>query len=304
MQGEPDFWNNQEKAQKTIQAQKTLNALLKPYEEVAARHQRRQRDGRTRRGGPDARGRARPARSTEAEHSCSRKFELHGDDERQAGRGQRDRVDQARGRRDRRLRLGRDPLPHVRPLGPAARVQRSRSRTWSRTWRPASRASRSRSSASTPTATCRARSASTGWCASARSARATRGRRRSRPWMWCRNWTTTSRSRSRSRDLEMQTFCSGGPGGQHQNKTQSGVRLIHKSGRPGREPHRAEPAQELRQRAEAAEGRGSTRSRSRSGLGDVAKRYDAKGEIAFGCQIRSYVLQPYTLVRDERPGSR
>ena len=36
MQGEPDFWTNQEKAQKTIQAQKTLNALLKPYEEVTA----------------------------------------------------------------------------------------------------------------------------------------------------------------------------------------------------------------------------------------------------------------------------
>ena len=32
------------------------------------------------------------------------------------------------------------------------------------------------------------------------------------------------------KELEMQTFCSGGPGGQHQNKTQSGVRLIHKSG--------------------------------------------------------------------------
>ena len=32
MQGEPDFWTNQDKAQKTIQAQKTLNALLKPYE--------------------------------------------------------------------------------------------------------------------------------------------------------------------------------------------------------------------------------------------------------------------------------
>jgi len=37
-------------------------------------------------------------------------------------------------------------------------------------------------------------------------------------------------------------------------------------------------------------------------LGDVAQRYDAKGEIAFGSQIRSYVLQPYTLVRDERDG--
>ena len=36
MQGEPEFWNNQDKAQKTIQAQKTLNALLKPYEEVTA----------------------------------------------------------------------------------------------------------------------------------------------------------------------------------------------------------------------------------------------------------------------------
>ena len=34
MQGEPEFWNNQDKAQKTIQAQKTLNAQLKPYAEV------------------------------------------------------------------------------------------------------------------------------------------------------------------------------------------------------------------------------------------------------------------------------
>jgi protein subunit release factor B len=30
------------------------------------------------------------------------------------------------------------------------------------------------------------------------------------------------------KEMEIQTFCSGGPGGQHQNKTQSGVRLIHK----------------------------------------------------------------------------
>lgn len=30
------------------------------------------------------------------------------------------------------------------------------------------------------------------------------------------------------KDLEMQTFCSGGPGGQHQNKTASGVRIVHK----------------------------------------------------------------------------
>jgi protein subunit release factor B len=30
------------------------------------------------------------------------------------------------------------------------------------------------------------------------------------------------------KDFEIQTFCSGGKGGQHQNKTESGVRIIHK----------------------------------------------------------------------------
>ena len=32
----------------------------------------------------------------------------------------------------------------------------------------------------------------------------------------------------RPEDLRWDTFCSGGPGGQHQNKTQSGVRVVHK----------------------------------------------------------------------------
>jgi len=31
------------------------------------------------------------------------------------------------------------------------------------------------------------------------------------------------------KDLEIQTFCSGGLGGQHQNKTASGVRIIHRA---------------------------------------------------------------------------
>ena len=30
------------------------------------------------------------------------------------------------------------------------------------------------------------------------------------------------------KDLEIQTFCSGGSGGQHQNKVETGVRIIHK----------------------------------------------------------------------------
>jgi peptide chain release factor 2 len=102
-------------------------------------------------------------------------------------------------------------------------------------------------------------------------------------------------------ELTMQTFCSGGPGGQHQNKTQSGVRLIHKSG------VRAESRTERSQPKNYANALSLLKSRlyaieEAKRLGDVALRYDAKGEIAFGSQIRSYVMQPYTLVRDERDG--
>ena len=35
---------------------------------------------------------------------------------------------------------------------------------------------------------------------------------------------------------------------------------------------------------------------------DMEKFYGAKGEIAWGSQIRSYVLQPYTMVKDHRCG--
>jgi peptide chain release factor 2 len=102
-------------------------------------------------------------------------------------------------------------------------------------------------------------------------------------------------------ELEMQTFCSGGPGGQHQNKTQSGVRLIHKSG------VRAESRTERSQHKNYDNALKLLKSRlymieEQKRLGELANRYDAKGEIAFGSQIRSYVLQPYTLVRDERDG--
>ncbi len=103
-------------------------------------------------------------------------------------------------------------------------------------------------------------------------------------------------------DLEVQTFSTGGPGGQQVNKTQSGVRLIHKPTgirsecRMGRSQHKnkAEAMKQLQARLEAVE--------EQKRMGDVVKAYDAKGEIAFGSQIRSYVMQPYTLVREEREG--
>ena len=104
----------------------------------------------------------------------------------------------------------------------------------------------------------------------------------------------------RPEDLERQTFRSGGPGGQHQNKTESGVRFIHKptgiaaESRTERSQHknadnalkllkaRLYQIEEQKQRAE------------------VEKLYDEKGEVAWGYQIRNYVMQPYTLVKDAR----
>jgi peptide chain release factor 2 len=35
---------------------------------------------------------------------------------------------------------------------------------------------------------------------------------------------------------------------------------------------------------------------------EVEKLYDEKGEVAWGYQIRNYVMQPYTLVKDSRTG--
>jgi peptide chain release factor 2 len=103
-------------------------------------------------------------------------------------------------------------------------------------------------------------------------------------------------------DLRKDTFTSGGPGGQHQNKTQSGVRLTHiptgiaAESRTERSQHKNNDIclQKLKARLYQIE--------EQKRLGELANKYDSKGEISFGNQIRSYVMQPYTLVRDERDG--
>ncbi len=103
-------------------------------------------------------------------------------------------------------------------------------------------------------------------------------------------------------DLEWQHFSTGGPGGQHQNKTQSGARCIHKptgvraESRVDKSQHKNKDnaLKLLKARLYAIE--------EQKRIGETVKSYDAKGEIAFGSQIRSYVMQPYTLVREEREG--
>ena len=101
-------------------------------------------------------------------------------------------------------------------------------------------------------------------------------------------------------DLRIDTYRSGGRGGQHVNTTDSAVRITHlptgivASCQNERSQHknRERAMKMLRSRLYEAElelKRAATK-----------KVEDAKLDIDFGSQIRSYVLQPYRLIKDNR----
>jgi peptide chain release factor 2 len=103
-------------------------------------------------------------------------------------------------------------------------------------------------------------------------------------------------------DLKRDVFRCGGPGGQHQNKTESGVRFTHLPTGIA-----AESRSERSQHKNSANAMALLKSKlirmeEEKREAEYAKKYDEKGEISFGSQIRSYVLQPYQLVKDTRTG--
>jgi peptide chain release factor 2 len=103
-------------------------------------------------------------------------------------------------------------------------------------------------------------------------------------------------------DLKRDTFRSGGPGGQHQNKTESGVRYTHlptgiaAESRTERSQHKNDQMAMSMLKAKLY------RIEEQKRKAEVEKLYDEKGEVAWGYQIRNYVMQPYTLVKDVRTG--
>jgi peptide chain release factor 2 len=101
-------------------------------------------------------------------------------------------------------------------------------------------------------------------------------------------------------DVREDTYCASGAGGQHVNKTASAVRLTHLA--TGIVVQCQNERSQHKNRAEARKMLGAKLYQNEEAKrdADLAKLYGNKGEIAFGYQIRSYVLYPYQLVRDER----
>jgi peptide chain release factor 2 len=101
-------------------------------------------------------------------------------------------------------------------------------------------------------------------------------------------------------DLRRDTFRAGGPGGQHQNKTESAVRWTHIPTGIAAESRSERSQHKNSDYALALLKSKLYKVEEQKRMAEVEKQYDEKGEVAWGYQIRNYVLQPYTLVKDVR----
>jgi peptide chain release factor 2 len=104
----------------------------------------------------------------------------------------------------------------------------------------------------------------------------------------------------KNEDLKIDTFRSSGPGGQHVNVTDSAVRITHLPTKivvqcqSDRSQHKNKASALKILRAKLYEREKQERKRR------LEAQYAQKQDIAWGSQIRSYVMHPYTMVKDHR----
>jgi peptide chain release factor 2 len=101
-------------------------------------------------------------------------------------------------------------------------------------------------------------------------------------------------------DLQVDTYRASGAGGQHVNKTDSAVRITHRPSGIVVQCQNERSQSSNRATAMAMLRAKLLERQERERQEEIAREKGEAQDVNFGSQIRSYVLHPYTLVKDHR----